>query len=130
MGKWTIDAKSEPGIVRMKVEGMLTPEETRAFLDAHNRAIDGCKGRDYRVWCDISAMAPLPAESAAIFEAAKRYSSQQPNFRGSAVLVAGATVAMQHRRTSVSGGVMDSELISDDIDALRAHLRAVDRRSP
>lgn len=130
MGKWAVDAKSEPGILRMKLEGMLAVDEARAFLEAHNRAIDGYQGRDYRVWCDISEMAALAPDSAAIVEAAKRYSSAQPNFRGSAVLVAGATVAMQHRRTSVSGGVMDTELISDDVAALREHLRTVDRRSP
>src|SRR5262249_9268142 len=80
-------------------------------------------------FCDISKMLPLRPDSAVLLEAAKSHSSKQPNFRGSAVLVSGATVAMQHRRTSVSSGVMDTELISDDIAALRAHLRSVDRRS-
>jgi hypothetical protein len=106
----------------------LTLEEARAWLDAHNRAIDGYRERDYKVWVDITALAPLGADAAEIVEQGKRYSSSRPNFRGSAVLVSSATVAMQHRRTSMSGGVIDTELISDDPDALRAHLRVVDRR--
>jgi hypothetical protein len=61
-------------------------------------------------------------------EEAKKYSASRPNFRGSAVLVASATIAMQHRRTSIGGGVMDTELISDDEAELRAHLARVHRR--
>ena len=127
MGAWTVDDKSEPGILRLKLSGNLTVDETRAFVTAHNRAIDGYRGRDYKVWCDISELSPLNAECAELFETAKRYSSKQPSFRGSAVLVSSATVAMQHRRTSVSGGVIGTELISDDVKALQEHLRTVNR---
>jgi len=45
------------------------------------------------------------------------------------VLVASALIAMQHRRTSMDGGVMSTELISQDIRALEQHLRTVYRRS-
>jgi hypothetical protein len=129
MGAWKVDEKSEPGVLRLELSGTLTPDETRAFLTAHNRAIDGYRGRDYKVWCDLSALAPLSPECAALMEEVKRYSSKQPGFRGSAVLVSSATVSMQHRRTSVSGGVMGTELISDDAAVLREHLRTVYRRA-
>lgn len=129
MGLWTVDEKSEPGVLRLKVSGTLTLDEARAFVKAHNRAIDGYAGRDYKVWCDLAELSPLSGECAALFEEAKRYSSKQPSFRGSAVLVSSATVAMQHRRTSVSGGVMSTELISHDPVALREHLRSVNRRA-
>jgi hypothetical protein len=81
------------------------------------------------VWVDLTELAPLGAEAAEIIEQGKRYSASRPNFLGSAVLVASPTVAMQHKRTSVSGGVSDTELISADAEALRAHLRNVDRRA-
>jgi hypothetical protein len=122
--------ESEPGILHLKLSGALTLPEMKAFVEAHNRAIDAYQGQDYRVWVDISDLLALRPEVADILEESKRYSNQQPNFRGSAVLVSSATVAMQHRRTSMSGGVMATELISHDPGALRAHLRSVHRRSP
>jgi len=130
MGAWHVDVDTEPGILHLKLSGALTLEEVKAFVEAHNRAIDGYQGRDYRVWVDISELLPLRPEAADVLEESKRYSSQHPSFRGSAVLVSSATVAMQHRRTSMSGGVISTELISDDPAALRAHLRTVNRHSP
>jgi hypothetical protein len=130
MGMWRVDVDGEPGILHLKLSGALTLTEMKAFVEAHNRAIDGYQGQDYRVWVDISDLSPLRPEVADVFEEAKRHSNEQPNFRGSAVLASGATVAMQHRRTSLSGGVMATELISGDPAALRAHLRTIHRRSP
>ena len=127
MGKWNVDAISEPGILRLELEGKMEPPEMGAFVDAHNRAVDGYAGRDYKVFCDISKMLPLSPECAALFERAKRHSAAQKGFQGSGVLVASATVAMQHRRTSTEGGVMGTELISSDESEIRAHLRTVRR---
>lgn len=107
----------------------MTLEEMTAFVEAHNRGIDSYDGRDYKVWCDISRMQTLDQSCVDLFEKAKQYSNAHPNFRGSAVLVASAVVAMQHRRTSVGSGVMSTELISEDVTALERHLRAVYRRS-
>jgi hypothetical protein len=128
MGSWTLDAKSEPGVIRVELIGTIILAEMEALVQAYKKAVDDLGGRPYRVWCDISQMATLSPEVATAFEAGKSYSAKQPNFRGSAVLVASATNAMQHRRTSVGGGVMDTELISDDPAALREHLRRVNRR--
>jgi hypothetical protein len=125
-----VDVTSEPGVVRCKLAGKLSEDEARAFVEEHNRAIEAFGRRPYRVWVDLKDLSPLSPEAAAEVELAKVYSSHKPNFLGSAVLVSSATVAMQHRRTSVSGGVSAKELISDDEAALRAHLRAVERRGP
>lgn len=129
MGTWNIDAASRPGILRLTLEGRFTIEEMTAFVEAHNRAIDGYRGSDYKVWCDISKLLTLDQECVRLFEKAKLYSNSRKNFRGSAVLVASAVVALQHRRTSMDGGVMDTELISQDVQALEQHLRTVYRRS-
>jgi hypothetical protein len=129
MGKWNVDVVSEPGVLRITLDGRFTLEEMAAFVDEHNRAIDSYLGRDYKVWCDISRMATLSQECAGMFEKAKQYSNAHKNFRGSAVLVASALVALQHRRTSLDSGVMSTELISQDARALRDHLRTVYRRS-
>ncbi len=130
MGTWTVDGTSERGVLRLKLEGALTLEQMSEFVAAHNRAVDGFRDADYRVWCDVSRLSPLKPECAALFESAKRHSSRRPNFRGSSVLVNSATVALQHRRTSIDGGVMETELISDDEAQLREHLRTVYRRTP
>jgi hypothetical protein len=129
MGTWNVDVLTEPGILRLTLSGAMTAEDMEVFVDAHNRAVDGYNGREYRVWVDIRDLQPLHPDVADTMERTKAYSNRHANFRGSAVLVASATVAMQHRRTSVTGGVMGSELISEDPVALRAHLRTVDRRS-
>jgi hypothetical protein len=129
MGKWNVDATSTPGILRLTLDGRLTLDEMTAFVDAHNRAIDDYHDRDYKVWCDISKLLTLSQECAHMFEKAKHYSNAHRNFRGSAVLVASAVVALQHRRTSVDGGVMSTEMISQDVKALEEHLRTVYRRS-
>ncbi len=129
MSKWTVDATSEPGVLRLKLEGELSDDELRDFVEAHDHAIRKLRGKDYKVWCDISRMLPLSQLGTSLFEQAKRFSSAQPNFLGSAVFVSKSLVAMQHRRTSIDGGVMDTELISDNLSELREHLRTVNRRT-
>jgi hypothetical protein len=129
MGTWNVDATSTPGILRLTLDGRLTLEEMTAFVDAHDRAIDSYGDSDYKVWCDISTLLTLSQDCARMFEKAKQYSHAHKNFRGSAVLVANAIVALQHRRTSVDGGVMSTEMISQDVKALEDHLRTVYRRS-
>jgi len=111
----------------LEVHGSLSVDEMKRFVEDHNRAIEELKGAPYRVFCDLRAMLPLSPEAAAGFQAAKAFSASQPNFQGSAVLVSSSTVAMQHRRTSTEGGVMDTELISDNDSACWEHLRIVRR---
>ncbi len=127
MGTWNLDAKSRPGILIMKLDGIFSEEEMRAFVIAHNRAIDEFAGAEYRVFCDLRGLHTLKPECAAILQTGKEYSSAHKNFQGSAVWVASALIALQHRRTSVEGGVMDTELISEDEAALWAHLAKVKR---
>jgi hypothetical protein len=123
MGTWTIDVKTEPGVMRIKLSGRFSVEEMTAWRDEHNRAVDGFGQRDYCVWADTSDFSPLSPECAEILESAKRYSHARPNFLGSAVLVATPTVALQQGRTSRDAGVAPTELISSDVAELREHLR-------
>jgi hypothetical protein len=129
MGKWSVRTDRRPGILWFEVAGMMTPEEARAYVAAHNAAVDSYGGRDYKVFGDIRRMATLTPECAALFEKAKSYSSSHPNFRGSAIWVADSViVAEQHRRTSTASGVMQTELISSDEQALWEHLDQVYRK--
>lgn len=129
MGSWKVDGTSRPGILALRLEGAMTERETSEFVRAHDAAIDAFGGADYRVFCDIRDLRPLSPEAAALFERAKAYSSSRPNFRGSAVLASSKVVALQHQRTSISGGVMSTELISEDEAACWEHLRRVHRSS-
>jgi hypothetical protein len=97
------------------------------FVIEHNAAVDGFNGADYRVLCDLRGLSPLSPEASAVFERAKAYSAARRNFRGSAVLIASALVALQHERTSTASGVMSTELITDDEDAAQRHLAAIKR---
>jgi hypothetical protein len=127
MGEWNVDSSTTPGLVRLRLAGTMTAPEMKAFVAAHNAAIDALNGAEYRVWCDVRELMPLNPEAAELMEVAKRHSAQNSGFQGSAVHVASATVAMQHKRTSVSGGVMATELISEDEAVLKAHVARVRR---
>lgn len=127
MGSWIVDGKSQPGVLILRIDGSLDTDQMRAFVDTHNQTIDSFAGRAYRVFCDLRTLTPLSPEQAKEFERAKLYSAAHSNFQGSAVLVTSQLIAMQHRRTSTTGGVMDTELISDDEAACWAHLRRIRR---
>jgi len=129
MGSWSIDTVSEPGVVRIRLVGVLTEREAAEYVTAHNRAIDSMGTGDYKVWVDMTELEPLTQAAGLIVEQAKRYSQAHPNFRGSSVLVSRATVGLQQRITSIRSGVLSTEMISDDPEALREHLRTVYRRS-
>lgn len=123
--QWTVDTVSEPGILHLTLRGRISGDEMRAFVAAHNAAIDKLERADYKVFCDLRELAPLAPDCAALFEQAKRYSDAHRNFRGSAVWVSGAVVSLQHARTSKTSGVASTELISSDEAALREHLATV-----
>lgn len=125
---WEVDSASEPGLLRLTVRGRVGVEAMKQFVVAHNAAIDGFEGADYKVLCDIRAMQALSPDVAELFGAAKVYSDAQPNFRGSAVWTSSAVVSLQHARTSRTSGVAPTELISSDEQALRAHLAKVWRK--
>jgi hypothetical protein len=129
-GTWQVDTTSSPGIIRCILRGVIDVEQTKAFVAAHNSAVDSMDEANYKVWVDLRELEPLSPEATEVMEQAKRYSSAHSNFRGSAVLVSRATILLQHRRTSVSGGVIDSEILSDDEEECRRHLATVSRGSP
>lgn len=128
--KFEVDTTSMRGVIRCVLSGALQVQDVRDFVIAHNSAVDSMRGADYKVWVDLRGMEPLSPEATEIMEQAKRYSNQHANFRGSAVLVSRATILLQHRRTSVSSGVIDSELLSDDEAECKRHLASVYRTSP
>ena len=122
---YTVEAAA--GLLSLRLWGSVKHAEIEAFVVEHNAAIDGFNGADYRVLCDLRALAPLSPEASSAFERAKAYSAAHRNFRGSAVLVDSAVVALQHERTSTTSGVMSTELITDDVAAAQRHLAAIKR---
>ena len=114
-------------MLRFQLSGSVTVDEAHAFVAAHNAAIDRFGDREYVVFGDIRALRPLSPECAAIVEQAKRYSASKRGFRGSAILVKEAVVALQHRRTSISGGVIATELISNSEEECLSHLASLRR---
>lgn len=111
----------------LRLWGSVKHAEMEAFVVEHNAAIDGFNAADYRVLCDLRGLSPLSPEASSAFERAKAYSAAHSSFRGSAVLVDSAVVALQHERTSTTSGVMSSELITDDEAAAHQHLASVQR---
>ncbi len=125
MGSFAVDV--EAGVVRFRLSGNLTVAEARAFVTAHNAAIDRLGDRAYVVFGDLRDLHTLSPACAAIVEEAKHHSARKSNFRGSAILVKDALVALQHRRTSVTGGVIATELISTSEEECRQHLASLRR---
>lgn len=125
---WKVEPDSVRSVLRLRLEGIMSDDEMHAFVIAHDRAIDGFGGADYRVFCDIRGLKPLSPAGTELFEKAKRYSAAHGNFRGSAVLTDSPLAAMQHQRTSVSSGVMSTELISQDEKTCWDHLEALARK--
>ncbi len=122
MGSWTVDPGGRPGVLWQEIKGSLTVDEASSLVEGHRAGVDWFSGGKYAVFCDLREMKVLSGEAAAAFEQAKVYSAAQPNFGGSSVLVASTVVALQHQRTSTSGGVMKTEMIGTDEDALWEHL--------
>ena len=127
MAQWVVDEKRHPGVLYLMLDGALSAEEMAAFVHAHDAAIERFAGADYRVFCDIRELRPLSPPCSALFERAKANSAAHSNFKGSAVLARSQLVALQHQRTSVSGGVMATELISDVEKDCWDHLARVNR---
>ena len=111
----------------LRLWGSVKHAEMESFVVEHNAAVDGFNGADYRVLCDLRGLSPLSPEASAAFERAKAYSAARRNFRGSAVLVDSALVALQHERTSTTSGVMSTELITDNEAAAEQHLAVIKR---
>lgn len=124
---WQVERETQ-GILRLVLGGSVTEAEMTEFLRAHNAAVDDFHGAEYRVMCDIRGLRPLSPGCADLMERAKTYSASHPNFQGSAVLVSSPTVAMQHQRTSTSGGVSETELTSDDETECITHLTRIHRQ--
>jgi hypothetical protein len=122
MTPWKVEPDRARGMLTIRLAGVLSDADMAAFVQAHDRAIDGFHGRDYRVFCDIRGLKPLSPTATELFERAKRYSAAHKNFKGSAVLVDSNITALQHQRTSVASGVMPTELISADPKACEEHL--------
>ncbi len=128
MGSYQIDTDSRPGVLHFTLEGTLTVDDVHAFVSAHNAAVDHFGARDYVVFGDIRSMRPLSPEATEVMERAKRHSASKRNFRGSAILVKDAVVALQHRRTSIHGGVMPTEIISSSEEECIGHLEKLRHR--
>jgi hypothetical protein len=127
MGTWTIDETTTPGIVRVKIDGVISLQEVRELSMSFMAAVDRLQGTPFRVFADLRTLVPLSPEVTHEFEIVKSRTAARSNFQGSAVLTASSVVAMQHRRTSQSSGVLDTELISDDEAACWQHLQTISR---
>lgn len=123
MGTWKVDTDRKPGVVWFELAGLMSVDEMRQFVAAAGKAIQGLGGAEFQIFCDIRELKVLNPECTRLFESAKAYSGSLSNFRGSAVWVANSTTALQHKMSSLKGGVMKTELISEDEQALWEHLK-------
>lgn len=129
MGTFKVDSTTTPGVLRTDFAGAFSDDEMREYVLAHNAAVDSFGATPYRVFVDLRKMHPLSPSATAIMEESKRYSASKSNFRGSAVCVSSSIIALQHRRTSASAGVVDTEFFSTSEEECWDWLRKVERRA-
>jgi hypothetical protein len=97
--------------------------EMDALAQAHAKALEATGGQDFRVLVDLRGLPPLGARAAALLGDMKRVAARLPGYRGRAVLVDSATVAMQQRNTTLEEGGDPTELITLEAEEAERHVR-------
>lgn len=88
--------------------------DMRELAKAHVRALEATGGMPFKMLLDLRGLHPLDPEASEMLGDMKRVAARLEGYRGRAVLVDSATVAMQQRNTTIEDGGDDRELITLD----------------
>jgi hypothetical protein len=117
---WRIDYDPTQRLLTLRLSQEVREVEMRALARSHAQALEATAGHAFRVFVDMRGLHPLDLEGAAIFADMKRVAAKLDGYRGRAVLVDSATVAMQQRNATLEDGGDPTELITFEADdALR-----------
>lgn len=120
---WRIEYDPAQRLLTMRLTREVRESDMRALARAHAQALEATGGEPFFVFADLRGLFPLDAEAAAIFADMKRVARALEGYRGRAVLVDSATVAMQQRNATLEDGGDDSELITLDEEEARRFVR-------
>lgn len=117
---WRVAYEPSQRLLILELKDQVGVGEMRALARAHARALEATGGEDFRVLVDLRGLYPLDSQAAELLSDMKRVAAHLAGYRGRAVLVDSATVAMQQRNTTLEEGGDDAEIITmDEADARR-----------
>lgn len=120
---WRIEYDPTQRVLTMRLAREVREIDMRALARAHSQALEATAGQPFSVLADLRGLFPLDTETAAIFSDMKRVAAKLEGYRGRAVLVDSATIAMQQRNSTLEDGGDPSELITVDEQEARRHVR-------
>lgn len=119
---WYVEYDPGARVLTVRLTQQVTAANMRQIMRVHVQALSSTSGEPFRVLADLRGLAPLDREAATLFAEVKRAAAALPGYRGRAVLVDSATVALQQRRTSVEHQSDATELITPDEQEARSFL--------
>src|SRR5687768_16369336 len=101
---WRIEYEPGQRLLTMRVTQEVREAEMRALARSHAQALESTGGQPFTVLADLRGLHPLDVEAVAIFADMQRVAQRLDGYRGRAVLVDSATIAMQQRNTTREEG--------------------------
>ena len=120
---WYVEFDPTKKLLTLRLGAMVTAQGVRQLMRAHAQALAATGGSEFGVLADLRGLAPLDREAANLFSEIKRSAVALPGFRGRAVLVDSATIALQQKRTSMDMDASQFELVTTDEGEALQHLR-------
>lgn len=120
---WRIEYDPGQRLLTIRLTQEVREVEMRALARSHAQALEATGGQPFRVLVDLRGLHPLDLDAAAIFGDMKRVAGKLDGYKGRAVLVDSATIAMQQRNTTLEDGGDPTELITLESEEAIKHVR-------
>lgn len=120
---WCIEFDPKTRALTIRVAQLVSAASLRILQRKHVEALAATAGEPFKVLLDMRGVAPIGPDSATVLSEVKRAESTLQGFRGRAVLCDSATVAMQQRRTSLTDGTGEREVVTLDELEAQAYIR-------
>lgn len=120
---WRIEYEPDESLLTLVLTRHVTPPEMKELGRAHARALESTGGRPFGVLVDLRGLYPLDGQSAELLSDMRRVAASLEGYRGRAVVVDSATIAMQQRNATMEDGGDELEVITWQLDEARAHVR-------
>ena len=121
---WRIEYEPDEGLLTIQLAKQVAPPEMRELGLAHAKALEATGGQPFHVLLDLRGLYPLDGQSAELLSDMRRVAGSLEGYRGRAILVDSATIAMQQRNATMEDGGDPQEMITWKPEEARTHVRA------